>query len=415
MSHPLKDLCENLMSEPFAKLHRLSDKSLDDVGNILSSFQEKFDALLENMAEYPELSDLSPSFEKSKELYCLIILKLEENALNPENFDSLSALAESENKTVFSHSIEKRPPAPVPWDSLTDEPFTPDLPKPIHESEIEDEVVVEDLLDHHLEHQINQPTSSITAEDPEPVHEERADFFAEEVRPEVASPAEPQTKSLIASRSPQANHYLLFAEWLNESKGAGALEGDFLDRVISQHYSFAIEAELHHLLEKGIRNFWGHRNDAVRALLDLTSHRFELLADLNRELQTACDSHSDWLFEKGFSTGAVLNSLRYMIGSKAETFSPTLSEFSTLFLFFGQPSLGAFELKNFLGIESLSSSEVTEISFRLSRIQKIKSRALSVSSEFNAHHKTTLEVDIKRVHQLVLRLEALGENLRIVA
>jgi hypothetical protein len=376
----LKSLAKNLLDEPFAKMHRLADKNLEEIGTVISGLQEKYETVSMDPGSDPEFADVTPSFEKTKELYCLILLKIEEERLIGDDFENLSAMAQSDSKTVFSHRVEIESPKEIGRDQFDVPPL-------------------------QLINDWNMKSPDFS----EPVPNERSDFFHDDIpnfEPEsniqtldIAEPA--QTPILFNAQSPRAREALEFARWLQGSKMWEAFGEEFRDRMICQSLCFAMEAEILLILRTGLDYFWTYRQEAVRGILNQTSPRFELNSELHAEISNVANKFSDWLYEDHFSFGSVLNSLRYIVSTKINSFEPSVFETGILILLFGQEKLGKVQLKNYLQLNELPNEMIIEGAFKLMRIQKLKNKALSVVHDFHLDHRRQLEGDIKRVIELI--------------
>jgi hypothetical protein len=253
---------------------------------------------------------------------------------------------------------------------------------------------------------LNQSPSLSWKETDSPVETFSADLEAEDVNEEEVEAIADKGNMAAA---PLAKEYLQMAEHFAQMghQDSFPFSVSHLDKITAQNYCFALEAEWLDKPSPALASFWSRRQPAILLLLDKNSGRFQFHPDLKENLVALSETHRDWLLEGKFPSAATLTSLRYFAGtSEISKLKLSLLDVAVLLLFFGQTrTVGQLSLTNEIGASGLAPKEMIELSFRLLRIQKIKSKCLSIAPDFTRNLLPLLETDIKRVFTLTHRLQ----------
>jgi hypothetical protein len=349
----IRDLIGELLQEPFAAANSLGTLSLKDAAKLFEG--ERFSesgALDEGLAE---------SFEKCRSVYCLLIMELENRGITEEEITSLqewSSTAPTEVTEVHPPELPPLPGAKPPANKLSKAPPLPKTGKP---------------------------------------------------RPEPPPAKIPETEDSHLNLSGPPKEYVRIAQyfqsWLEVTSPPFAAE--YVERLIGQNLSFALESQCHRTLHAGLERFWGQRRAAIKALLapdaDENS-QFALSPILRNDLDQLSERHRFWLGDKTFPYPVVLLALRYIFARpRAEDFTPSLTESAVLLLFFGNPGpLGDWQLGNELGAHGLSVEETLELSFRLIHLQRVRNLLLIPTSPLpDANQRKILSQELRRTLHLM--------------
>jgi len=414
----VQDLIDQLLAESFAVANNFATLSLDQVGEILEQAQTE----MANLSGEPsDVQNAIDSFERCKLSYCTLLLELETGHLEVEKAGTLWDMR-------FQSEAASPQPEPLPLppaedaSSLSvvdaDESFMkpvapPPIPVPVMPP-LEDviEPMALEALAPPVEHNEGTMVADISDLDltaiPTPPPLEPAPM--NETPEEEPSESSFTFSDILSPVSTQrAQDFWRLSEYfrsLRNSKQFPFEEG-YIDRLVGQNYCFAVEAECHERLIPKLEKFWPTRQAAINALVDTKSQKFELQPVLKAAINQLAESHLDWLFEAKFPHPGILNSLRYILAShELKKFKPTLLDIGVLFFLFGQEgTLGGFPLHNRLDVLELERDEVTEIAFKLFRIQKLRNRCIAVAPELNSSHLEVLKDDVLRVLTLLKRAE----------
>jgi hypothetical protein len=235
-------------------------------------------------------------------------------------------------------------------------------------------------------------------------NESSTEFSGEVVSEPPTLPEKRHTAS-----SPLAKEYIQMAEHFIEMSQRGVFPFPIihLEKITAQNFCFAMEAEWIDRVIPSLNPFWSNRATTIPRLLDKSGGRFDFHLDIKNDLVALTESHQDWLLDGKFPFAATLTSLRYLAGiSDLDKLKLSLLDIAVLLMFFGcDRTVGEISLSNELGAQGLSESEIIELSFRLLRIQKIKSKALSISQDFKREILSTLTGDMERVFSLMHQLK----------
>lgn len=205
---------------------------------------------------------------------------------------------------------------------------------------------------------------------------------------------------------PAPADWMVAADALLEPGGSGMPEGIAL-RLRGQALVAALETGCHDRLLRGIENLWNERVAATRSLLSEKSGEMGLHPELLLALEELARHHGEWLYRGTFSYSRLIEALRYLTAFPLrEQFTPALFDYGALILLFGQDAfLGAFPLRNVMRLEGLDTGELVELAFRLSRVQKLKSKFALATSELLPQHLPCLQKDLDRAFELLDRVK----------
>lgn len=207
---------------------------------------------------------------------------------------------------------------------------------------------------------------------------------------------------------PAPGDWLLAAETLGSD--AGALPAGIALRLRGQALCAALETACSDKLKLGIANLWEERVAATRSLLAPEGTGMELNPELVQALEELAGRHGEWLYRGAFSYARLLEALRYLTAFPLrEQFTPALFDYGAMLLLFGQNAfLGSFPLRNVMRLEGLESADIVELAFRLSRVQKLKSKFALATSELLPQHLPCLQKDLDRALELLDRVRFRG-------
>lgn len=456
----LTELIEQLLDEQFAIAHGFGELTFEQVGRVIEDARSALESV-------PETAPERVSFDKCVEVYCTLLLAMEEKGAMPE--DTLGELTHREQRTQLVQIRTQESPIPEPpgptrtaskvpsmdevklrqreindlWSSLT-AGDVPEVPANVEMPPIPQEALFENPLSQDL---YPQPKAEPTAVEIE--EEDTGGFTDLEVKiPEPPMPA--PTRAILSSRrapaapkpavtvpepaapmmparsarsarpvedssvpltlsSQRAQEYWQLASHFKNQRDSGQwpFPQTHIARLIGQCLCFSVEAECVERLSLVIGPFWSSREAAVRSILDTGARKFDLHTDVKAAIDHLASEHTEWLLEGKFPHSAVLTSLRYIMATlSADKFQPSLLEAGILLYFFGQET--NFEhaaLRNHLGVGGLEPREQTELLFRLSRLHRFRGRILTAAGEFEHAHLLILEQDAGAVISLLERLE----------
>jgi hypothetical protein len=372
----LKALVLELLDEPYAAAQRLSDANIESLGKLLEEAAEE----MANPDLSPSVSELAPSYERCKDIYCRILMELEQrnSSLPTQTLMELAAAVPSRGgiQEIIDLTEEEE-------NTKTDVDITRnDLKK-------KDPPKKEDIAGAFRS--ILRP--------PPPLVEELTGPSEGETEVESTGGSEPavERKLRLAPKPPvpetpahfptsgRAHEYVTLAKYLSSLKTDGnfPLPAGYADRLASHSFCFAVEAMCIDRLTAPLGRMWPKRNELIPPVLSQEADKPGLVAALKRALDELAQIHGAWLPDKRFPHHAATHALRYMHSyERSEAFHPALIDSGTLILLFGQQrNFGKVALQNALGLKGLSNSETIELSFRLMGLQKLRNRALSIGGE----------------------------------
>lgn len=440
-------LVQKLLAEPFSKEFDLEETSLENLGRVL----EELDEQQRTQSLPPTFTPLLQSYQRCKELYCLLLMRLEELQWKRIPDETIGALQNRDQNTQFlaPKISSSRQPAPVRLDSAPAEKAPPSQDA-VEASPPESDVLAIDEEEATAANDIPflqsadiQPVpaegTSLTAETtdaPSPLPPpERLDPLASPAAPTVELPShiDPEwatdlcltgefpvpgdTPSAPAPDQPLPNRLTLSAsaqEYLKASeffRAVAETEGERVplavaNRFLAQSISFAVECECQERLQGSLQAFWSEKEEAIRRILTYANEQPEIDPLLAQSFVKLAEECAPWLPGGKFPFRAVLNSLQYLqTAQDISTFSPSPLEAAVLLLFFGRDAKpNGFVLKNYLNARGLAEKEFLELAFRLVRCQKVRNQCLShLPRTFNLKD---LERDSQRILELLGRLEA---------
>jgi len=220
----------------------------------------------------------------------------------------------------------------------------------------------------------------------------------EKLKSQSAPMAKSPAQSDIASEYWNAAHFI---ESVRESEGlpfSPYLARKFSTQLLCQ----SVEAEILDRLGLSIAMLWNDRQTAVKSLVDSKNKKLSLNPTLQNFFEALAAKHTDWLSDGKFPFIGAINTLRYLVAvTHIEDFRPSLIELGTLLLIFGlDRDLGDIKLTNHFALEPLDPAQITEISFRMMRLQKLKNRAQSVSPVFEDIDFIQVKDDVEAILQL---------------
>lgn len=209
----------------------------------------------------------------------------------------------------------------------------------------------------------------------------------------------------------RAREFWLLHAYFQKQEPSWPLEKEHLRKIIGQYLCYSIEMELIERLETSLKQFWLKREVALRQLLNHGSRKFELHPSLRAALAELSNQHPDWLPSEGFPAAAVLTSLRYLLATlQQDSFEPSLMEAGILIFFFGQNTqLSGFPLQNSLHVSGLSQGNITELFFRLCRLNRSRAKVLGAGTHFSTEELNHLLSDCQSLVVLLERLH-IGED-----
>lgn len=391
-------LLDGLLAEPFAASQKIEDATLE---SIQASFEEIDEAYSEG-APPPELADLRDSYDRSKELFCMILMELE--AMGATGNETLHELRHRDTGTQFitaqleSSRTPAPPPAPVAAPTLT-------LVPPPAEEEVAAETAApapnknweeaESLWDTHSEadQTLNKKPKSKFNPLPTPSFLKPAPATTPEVVAEAAAPVEAEDrdevtvlkyieeKKVVAPEPPPAPVANLSFEPKTEEYLAHAenFQTAGIERFEAQCRLFAVECELWARLRACIQLFWPKKEGAIREILDSGNKRFDFHPVLKKGLEGLAKEGKEFLPHGGLPYPSVLNSVRFFLSSPLwDSFWPLPVELGMLMLFFGgERTMRGLVLRNHLQLSGLTQEENLELAFRLFRCQIARNRTLA--------------------------------------
>ena len=337
----------SLLAEPFALEEGLIEMTLDEVGDYLESVRERF----EKASGLPEAKE---SFEKVRDNYCSIMLKLESLQLTCLTRDILGELVRRNEGTV---TVIGEQADPVPIDEIP----------------------------------------SLTEENPPPAE----------------NPDEPDVgPRLLSPLLPEPQKFFDMAVFFASNRHQFPFDSNLFDRLIWHHFLSAMECETSLRLKSGIQTVWRKKTRHIHFLLNLEARKIELKPKLSVWIKALEASMGDWLYEGRFPTNGVLNSLRFILAShNAEDFIPSPLESASLLLFFGHDlKIGDLALKNILKCEGLDGAEVIELSLHLMKAQKLKNKVLTMGLPIDESLFTGIVPWLERVFSLLSKLRFNDES-----
>lgn len=357
----LQDLIRSLLNETFAVEQGFNMLSLTEIGQLIEEARDQFENP-DSLSE-PFLQKLE-SFERCKATYCLLLLELEMQNVSEIPQVSLGELLGSAPQIMPMLSIEDH-------DAMGEKTM---IGMGIAKFETHAEKMEEDI----------------------PVMEPISPMLSHEVAPET------EAKSEIAKG------FISLTQQLRELRQApgGSIDSSSVDRTIAQTLCWTLEAELFGRIKETLNRFWLVRTDAISQLIQPSASKgVELVPALKNALEEQALQYSDWLYEARFPVQGIVTSLRYFLSvPNAETFSPAPLDLAGLLLFFGHNETLGVSLHNHLGAQGLSTTQVMELAFRLTRVQRLKAKVLSPHTEWEDNYFHQLEEDIQACMHLVLKL-----------
>lgn len=443
----LRELVEKLLAESWAKTNGLGEITVEQLGRALEEARESFDGSDDSSASF--LREKA-SFEHCVEIYCSILIWAEssggqlpsevlEDLAPPSNSlpqtqeapippeflkeqevnelwnqmtanspkgESPHAEAAAEEGADENGEWGKAPPPPPPRKGthLPEPPresakeVLPELPEwtaPVPDASAAEKIEsADDLPEWNPSAGTPVAMPQLSVKDaPEPV-----DSWEETPIAEAAEALrEHSTEPPHALTNARAREYWQLYEHFRAQEVTWPLGQGQLTKLIAQSACFSLEAELIDRLEPAIKTFWSQREAPIRHLLDQGNRKFELTPALKSAVNKAAEDHTEWLLEGKFPHAAVLTSLRYMLATlQPEKFQPSLLEAGILLFFFGQQTkLGTFDLQNLLHVGGVSSEQLMEMMFRLSRLHRLRAKTLGATTDFEKAQLTLLVADAK--------------------
>lgn len=417
----LNRLIDRLLAEPFSVSQKIEDASLE---SIQRSFEEIDEAFAEGSPP-DEIVDAQDSYERAKELFCLVLLELE--AIGARGGETLHEIRHQEAGTqLIAPRVETSrshpatplsivPTAPEPpedifaslegeeihWSNEASPPEAPDLPSP------EQAANPTPLTELASPEELAAVPTSDEGILPFPFEKEEREAKAEEPQARVAPPAPPPAVETVLEkipsgpRDPKAVEFVGWAKKFRESPAWSAG-----GRFEAQCLLFAVECELWSRLRPAAQAFWAKKEGAIRELLDTGNKRFDFHPILKKGLDALASEKGEWLPGGTLPMASVLNSVRFLTSAPEwQSFWPLPVELGMLLLFFGgERAMRGLILRNHLEVRGIDADESVEAAFRLFRCQKSRNRALSpAGSELGIE---TLREDCERLLELAAKLEA---------
>ncbi len=375
----LNALVESILDEPFTKEKALDELTLQEIGELLERERDRF----ENEANI-FLEDQSPtlkdSFIRTKEIYCSILLELNHLDLEDLLFQNLISIREREAEL-----------------SLVDP--TPPL------SHSESAAPVEDETGGGLD----SFAGNLTIENKPLLSTAPSDSDAPPLYVEINEEGSVAPKEMGSNfSSPSTKGYLELASYLRSHLDKESILSD-AQRLVGVSFCFALESECTEKFSSAIAEFWTKREAAIRLLLNLDSKQFDFSIDLKRVLTVVASDFKVFLHEQALPMSSLLNSVRYLYLSRELSKTAfSLIDFASLFLLFSQEKLGDLKLNRIFYVNGLSEAETVELSFRIMRMHKIRSRLLQMSYKIEPDILSNLEVDLFRVLKLFEQVHLTG-------
>ncbi len=371
-SSPIHELVVQLIAEPYAEAEHLAEATLDQLGRALEEASGDYER-----ADLPQsLQDVAASFHRCKEIYCQILLDLEN--LTSESW-SQKTLAELCVPVVVENSapeMESPPLSPMEEDGVEPTVITDlgTLEAEAQASEIEDSA----MMSPQFEATSSTPETPIPDLEPPP---QRIEFNNTAPAPAAPRPSIPKMVQRDLGFGQRAKELQLLSEWFGSIAPTepSAVDSTQLGRIATQLLGGALEVECWERMREGILKVWEKREGAVKRLFDTKKNPWSLPQGTRDQMSQLEKALLKKPFKRPLPFFAMENSLRYLLTvPKLENFYPSLLDAGTLLFFFGQKrELREYQLENHFWTQEGTVAEVTEASLRLIRYHEQHKRSLT--------------------------------------
>ena len=483
LNESFSQLVEQFLAERFSQENQLAEATLENLEQV---FQE-IDEQIEEGNPPRGFDSIRDSYEKSKEIYCLLLMELESLNWRNQPSETLSELRERENHTTF---IQTEPPSSQDGSTPSfteEEQNSMDLQAELEAIEQgtiqqrENQLNEEDFLlddssepSSHLEEEQNSlPNDPFELGEAFSNNDSDDGFFdpsgspsavtldedtKEKTRPAAFKEAHIDSpESDLSLREPSDEDQITETFSTGFSYGEDELTNDSKETKeygdenhhptaqaeaglsshnpialelfeIAKHFEIAseqkqlplnefharrlqalcwcqgLELECQAKLTPLLKRFFKEKDAAIRTLLDTKSRQYALHPLLHKAVEELSTQHKSFLGETGYPIRSALNSMRFLLSVQPDHFRPTLQESSTLIFFFGQNlGLNGIQLENYLGLNGLTTEEITELSFRLSRTQKLKNQSMKIEA---FSHSSELREDCSAIINLLSKIHS---------
>ncbi len=185
--------------------------------------------------------------------------------------------------------------------------------------------------------------------------------------------------------------------------GGDVSEEEHRIKIAAVSFCWAVESELKERLWNSLAANWSERAIAIVTTLDTANRKFDLHPSLRSELEKRAALHSDFLHEGKLPHSGVINSLRYILATEdLEKFRPSILDWGVVLFWFGkEEDRHGIKFSNLLGIEEVPTSDMTELSFRLFHLNKLRMKALAAGNVLSTSELEKIKNTAHRVLELL--------------
>ncbi len=208
--------------------------------------------------------------------------------------------------------------------------------------------------------------------------------------------------------SDEAKEFLDVAEYFHDlsKRSSGPISVNQAERLEAQNLCFAVDIESEKKAQAAFSALKDRKHDLIESMVTSRAGRSHLEPALLAGLEKTAKQKRALLYEGQLPLAGIIHSLRFLDLTDSDSITqPALFFTASLLMCFGHDGkLGDRSVKNEINVEGLSSEEILELCFRLLRLQKLRNRALSVTTPWSSGELASIQEDVKTALPLLGRM-----------